>query len=232
VTVSVAETPIGRNGIINSVRRISGNVVPGWRMVHPESQFIAGYVAALDSNSLAIVADNTTTKVLGLYNCHKTVNFYVPVQDEEGIFTGAGSYIALTYAYVKTSTVRVYDSTGVTLYIEDTDYTVDYTHGLIIHKASGSIGTTDLILIDYTYHDPNITGLDQTIGSGAASVIEGNGEIATLAYETNAAWTVNAVIRVSANGLPTTSGTGTAFGFVTKQPTAGNPELQFQMRLE
>lgn len=229
---NVAETPIGRNGIINSVRRISGNVVPGWRIIHPEAQFIAGYIAALDSSGLTIVADETTTNVLGLFNCHKTINFYVPVQAEEGVFTGEGSYIALTYAYIKTNTVRVYNATGTILYTEDTDYTMNYTHGLVTQIATGSIGITDLVLIDYTYHDPNITGLDQTIGSGAASVIEGNGEIATLAYETNAAWTVNAIVRVSTNGIPTTSGTGSSFGFVTKQPTAGNPELQMQLRLE
>lgn len=229
---NVAETPIGRNGIINSVRRISGNVVPGWRMIHPEAQFIAGYIAALDGNGLAIVADENTVNILGLFNCHKTINFYVPVQAEEGVFTGEGSYIALTFAYIKENTVRVYDSTGTTLYTEDVDYTVNYTHGLITQIAAGDIGTTELVLIDYTYHDPNITGLDQTIGSGAASVIEGNGEIATLAYETNAAWTVNAIVRVSTNGIPTTTGSGRAFGFVTRQPTAGNPELQMQIRLE
>lgn len=222
--------PIGRNGIVNSVRRITGNVVPGWRAVDPETTFIAGYIATLNSQGKATVANDSSENVLGLFNCHKTLNFYVPVEAEEGSFTGVGSYIALEKAYVKESSERITNSDGSILYVRDTDYTMNYTNGLIVHTSTGSIGSNDTIIIDYRYKDPNVTGLDQTL-SGFCSVIEGEGEIATLVYETNAAWRVNVDVRVSENGMPTIGGNGIKLGFVTKPPTAGNLELHFQMRL-
>jgi len=222
--------PVGRHGIVNSVRRITGNVVPGWRAVDPESQFIAGYIAALNDQGKVTVADADSENLLGLFNCHKTLNFYVPVEGEEGTFTGVGSYIAITNAYIKENYERVLSADRETLYVRDTDYTMNYTNGLITHTSTGSIGSTDTILLNYTYRDPNVSGLDQTL-SGFCSIIEGDGEVATLVYDTSAAWRVNVDLRVGVDGIPTTSGEGKKLGFVTKPPTAGDPELHFQMRL-
>jgi len=223
--------PIGRNGIVNSVRKLSGNIVTGWRDVSSSASFIAGYAATL-SSGVVTVADNTASqKIIGLFNCHKTTSFYRPIINESGTFTGAGTTITLDHANLQSGSVRVTNSAGTTTYTLTTDYTVNTTNGIITQTSTGSIGTTDTVLIDYRYQDPNLSGMDQTLGSGKAAIIEGVGEIATLVYETDAAWAENADVTVSANGLPTIGGTGTVIGFVTKVPSADDPELHFQMRL-
>lgn len=223
--------PIGRNGIVNSVRKLSGNVVTGWRDVSSSASFIAGYVATLSSGVVTVADDTADLKIVGLFNCHKTTSFYRPVIDEEGTFTGAASSITLDHSNLKSGSVRVTNSAGTTTYTLTTDYTVNTTNGIITQTSTGSIGTTDTVKIDYLYADPNLSGIDQTLGSGKASIIEGIGEISTLVYETNAAWAENAAVTVSANGLPTIGGTGSTIGFVTKVPTSDDPELHFQMRL-
>jgi len=222
--------PLGRNGIVNSVRKLSGNIVPGWRDVDSSADFIAGMVAALSGGKL-VVADASTQHFIGLFNCHKTTSFYRPIVDEEVTFTGAASSIALDNAYVKSNaTTKVTNSTGLTTYTYTTAYTLNLTNGLIIQTSTGSIGTTATVLVSYLYKDINLTGVDQTLGSGKASTIEGNGEIATQVYDTSAAWAENAHVTVSALGLPTIGGSY-VIGFVTKVPTASDPELHFQMRL-
>lgn len=224
--------PIGRRGIVNVIRKMSGNIITGWRPVDSAAEFIQGYVATLDGTTgKAKVADNTASlKIIGLFNCHKTTSFYRPVVDESVTFTGALSTVNLAHANIKSAAcVKVTSSDGGTTYTLTTHYTVNTTNGTLTHVSG--IGNTDTVLVDYLYQDPNLAGLDQTLGSGNASIVEGHGEIATLAYETNAAWALNADVTVSANGLPTIGGTGTVIGFVTKVPSASDPELHFQMRL-
>jgi hypothetical protein len=222
--------PIGRNGIVNSVRKLSGNIVPGWRDVDSSADFIAGMVAALSSGKL-VVADASTQHFIGLFNCHKTTSFYRPAVNESVTFTGAASSIALSNAYVKSNaTTKVTNSAGTVTYDLTDDYTLNLTNGLIIQTSTGSIGATATVLVTYLYKDINLTGVDQTLGSGKASTIEGNGEIATQVYDTSAAWAENAHVTVSALGLPTIGGSN-IIGFVTKVPTASDPELHFQMRL-
>jgi len=223
--------PIGRNGIVNSVRKLSGNIITGWRDVASAANFIAGYIATLDSDGNASVADDSSTQILGIFFCHKTTSFYRPVVDESITFTGSASTVSLANANLQSGSIRVTDSAG-SAYTITTDFTVNTTNGTITHAGGGSsIGATETVLVDYRYQDPNLAGLDQTLGSGRASIIEGSGEIATLVYETNAAWAINADVAVSANGLPTVGGGGAVIGFVTKVPTSSDPELQFQMRM-
>jgi hypothetical protein len=222
--------PIGRNGIVNSVRKLSGNIITGWRNVASAANFIAGYIATLDSDGNAVVADDSSTQILGLFFCHKTTSFYRPIVDEEATFTGSGTTVTLAHANLQSGSVRVTDSAG-TAYTVTTDYTVNNTNGTITHVGGGGIGVTETVLVDYRYQDPNLAGLDQTLGSGRAAIVEGTGEIATLVYETNAAWALNTDVTVSANGLPTIGGGGQVIGFVTKVPTSSDPELQFQMRM-
>ncbi len=228
--------PIGRNGIVNSVRKLSGNIVTGWRPVDLSASFIAGYVACLDSSGNLVVADSTSSryisgKILGLFNCHKTTSFYRPISGELVTFTGAGSVVNLAHANLQASEYRVYNTSTGTAYSDSTDYTISTTNGTLTLAGGTTIGTTETVGVNYRYLDPNLSGIDQTLGSGCASVIEGNGEIATLCYEINVAWAINTAVTVSSNGLPTIGGSGQAIGFVTKVPTASNPELQFQMRL-
>lgn len=228
--MSTVLPPIGRNGIVNSVRKLSGHIITGWRDVDSAANFISGYIATLNSSGNAVVADDSSTQILGLFFCHKTTSFYRPVVDESITFTGADSAITLANANLQSGSIRVTDSDG-SAYTITTDYLINTTNGILTQVGGGGIGTTETVLVDYRYQDPNLAGLDQTLGSGRASVIEGSGEIATLAYETNAAWALNTDVTVSANGLPTIGGGGAVIGFVTKVPTANDPELQFQMRM-
>lgn len=226
--------PIGRSGIRRSVRKLSGNIVPGWRAVDPTTEFIAGMVATISSGKVTLADDTGGLKIIGLFNCHKTSSFYRPVIDEAVVGGGDGVDVALENANLQSGSVKVTKSDGVTVLTGGgDDYTVNLTNGLIKLHAGGSnsLVGTETVLVDYRYKDPNHAGLDMTLGSGKASIIEGTGEIATLVYETNAAWAENAAVAVSANGMPTIGGSGAVIGFVTKVPTAEDPELHFQMRL-
>jgi len=226
--------PIGRSGIIRAARKLSGNIVPGWRDVDPTTEFIQGMIATLSGGKVTLADDTADTKIIGLFNCHKTSSFYRPVIDEVVVGGGDGEDVALNNVILQSGSVKVTKSDGTTVLTGGgDDYTVNLIHGLIKLHAGGSnsLTGTETVLVDYRYKDPNHAGLDMTLGSGKASTIEGVGEIATLVYETDAAWAENAAVTVSANGMPTIGGTGTKIGFVTKVPTAEDPELHFQMRL-
>ena len=230
---------IGRNGLVNSVRRLNGLNNPGYRLVDSTADFIAGMVANLeadsDGNPVLTVANATDTALIGLFFCHKTTNFYRPIVDESQTFGTSPNtswIIYLDHASLKSSSVKVTDSTGVTTYTLTTDYTVNTTNGVITRTSTGSIGATDTVLVTYSYEDTSLTGIDQTLGSGMAATLEDPGEVATLVYDTSKAYTLMGSIYSDANGyLTSTNGGGTAVGKVTKVPTAENPELHFKLSI-
>ena len=82
---------IGRNGLVNSVRRLTGLNNPGFRAVDPTANFVAGMVAKLEADSngnpVLKVADANDTNLIGLFYCHKTTNFYRPIVDESQTFS-------------------------------------------------------------------------------------------------------------------------------------------------
>ena len=230
---------IGRNGLINSVRRLHGLNNPGYRAVFATADFIAGMVAKLeadsDGNPVLKVANATDTALIGLFFCHKTTNFYRPITDESktyGTSPNTAWALYLNHATLKSGSVKVTDSLGTTTYAITTDYTVNTTNGIITRTSTGSIGATDTVLISYMYEDPTLTGLDQTMGSGLAATLEDPGEVATLVYDTSKAYALMGDLYSDANGyLTSTDGGGTAVGKVTKVPTAENPELHFKLSI-
>jgi len=227
---------IGRNGLVNSIRRLNGFNNPGYRAVDSSASFIAGMVANLEADSsgnpVLTVANATDDQIIGLFFCHKTTNFYRPIVAEAQTYGTSPntSWIAyLNHANLKSSSVKVANAAG-SAYTVTTDYTVNTTNGTITRTSTGSIGATDTIYVTYLYTDPNLTGIDETLGSGAAATLEDRGEAATLVYDTSVAYTLMGSLYANAEGyLTSTNGGGSVVGKVTKVPSAENPELHFKL---
>ena len=88
--MSVILPSMGRNGIVNLVRKLSGAVVTGWRDIDPSSEFVAGQIAKLtESNGRTLVTvciEATADKPIGILFSHKTLSFYKPVVEESQTF--------------------------------------------------------------------------------------------------------------------------------------------------
>jgi len=229
---------IGRNGLVNSVRRLSGLNNPGYRDVDSSADFIAGMVANLEADSngnpVLTVGNATDTALIGIFFCHKTTSFYRPITDEAQTFgtsPNSSTVVYLSHANVKSSSYKVTDGDSTT-YTETTDYTVNTTNGTVTRTSTGSIGSTDTIYVTYSYQDPDLTGIDQTLGSGMAATLEDAGEIATLVYDTSVAYTLMGSLYCNASGyLTSTNGGGSVVGKVTKVPTSSDPELRYKLSL-
>ena len=230
---------IGRNGLVNSVRRIAGLSNPGFRAVDPTISFVAGTVATLaaDTNGnpvLQVADDTTSTGIIGLFYCHKTTSFYRPICDESQTFAAAPNTafaVYLNFANIKSGYTKVYNYTRSLTCALSTDFTVNTTNGVITRTSTGNIQAGNTILVTYFYTDPDLTGIDQTLGSGMAATIEDVGDVATLVYDTSKAYTVMCKLYVNADGYITStqSSGNVVVGYCTKPPTSDNPELWFKM---
>lgn len=226
---------IGRNGLVNSVRRLSGLTNPGYRKVGSSEAFIAGNVANLeadsDGNPVLTTANATDTAIIGIFYCHKTTNFYRPIIAESQTFgtsPNTSSVIYLDHANIKASSYKVTTPAGVA-WTETTHYIMNTTNGAITRTSTG-IGASDTVLVTYLYEDPDLTGVDQTVGSGCAATLEENGEIATLVYDPSKTYTLMGSLYSNATGyLTSANGGGSVVGKVTKLPTAEDPELHFKL---
>ena len=79
--MAVLQNDLGMNGLVNSVRRLEGFYGnPGYRKVDPATSFIAGNVAKLaadgDGNPVLQIAGASSTGLIGIFYCHKTIYFY------------------------------------------------------------------------------------------------------------------------------------------------------------
>jgi len=226
---------LGMNGLVNSVRRLTGGNNPGFRDVDPAASFVAGCVAMLATNSngkpvLQTAIANTTTALIGLFYCHKTISFYVPVVDEAqtfGTFPNTSTILYLNHANVKTGSVVITSGGAV---VSSGGWTLTSTNGYITKGSTG----TGTWLISYLYADPNLVGIDQTLGSGKAATLEDQCEVATLVYATGSStpYTLNCNLYSNAEGYITaTPGGGSVVGRCTKTPTADDPELHFKLKI-
>lgn len=231
----MALAPIGRSGIPNTAKKRSGFIKTGSRLVDVDADFMQGHIAEFGTDGELETATATSTKIVGIFNCHKATMFYKPVINEVVVFTGAASAITMSNTYLRAGYIVVTDSTGVTAYTETTDYTVNDTTGVITQVAGGSIGTTDSVLVSYLYQDRNLSALDQTIKSKKASVMEGTGEVGLLIYDitkfnaNSTPFAIGTKITADTNGLASTGGSAAYLGYVTALPTATDPTLYVQM---
>lgn len=95
------------------------------------------------------------------------MSFYVPYA-ENITFTGADTTKSLSYGPIESGSVIVVDEsigdTPVDCYVEDTDYSIDYTAGTITHDSGGSIGATDTVRVSYNaYPQMVLTHVDNLI---------------------------------------------------------------------
>jgi len=237
---------LGRNGVVNLARKISGSVLTGFRQVDPNATFVVGQIAKLaadaNGNPVATVCTHTATDIpVGIFWSHKTTSFYVPVVDEPITFTGSGSTVALKHANLK-GTAGSYIRLSITANggVDETyttDYTANYVNGTITHAGGGTVGATATVYVSYLYKDPNQSGIDTTLGAGKVVLLEDKGEIATRVYDSKAVFALtgdNGIIVVSPDGIPTTKtiqATAPIIGKVTKVPTASDPELCFKFSI-
>jgi hypothetical protein len=225
--------PIGRNGLVNSVRKLSGGEVPGWKSVDPSADFIAGMVCKLGTLNGKVVlqaVSGTDDKPVGLFFCHKTTSFYVPMVEYKDA-PDAGETILLSKANLLNGSVAVLNTSTGTAYTVTTNYTVSLTNGVITNV---NIAKGTALTIQYRYTDPNLTGIDQTLGSGNASYLSDPCEVATLVYDTTRSYSVGDTLYVTTGALVTNNNSGTTtatIGTVTKPPTASDPELYFRLRI-
>ena len=232
---------LGRSGIVNSVRKLSGYDVPGYRDVDSTCEFIAGQVATLAANSTTGNPELTlltgTAYPIGIFFCHKATNFYEIVRYEVVTVPAIGANATLKHANLKNLSYRAYysnaagTSTGATL-TYTTNYTINDTNGLF-HNVNISVASPVYVVISYLYNDTTISGIDQTLGSGKASYLSDPCEIATLVYDTTSstAYTLGCTLYSSTTGYITATSNGTAIGTCTKIPTNTDPELWARIRI-
>jgi hypothetical protein len=146
----------------------------------------------------------------------------------------------LKYANIVSNSVRVTDVAGTTVYVEGTDYTINYTNGTIARIGPGSIPDGATVIVRYRY---NILASelarmpqrfervpDATLGSGTITVAEGPAEIYTDQYDTSVGYSVNAALYANADGRITTTSGGPQIGKVIAPPTLGYALLGFALK--
>ena len=159
---------LGRLGAQGMIRVLSGVITTAYRDVDSNAEFTAGTVVkfAADSNGVAVVTPVTAKAdaVLGIAYQDKATAFYIPVV-EEVVTIDSSKKINLEHVYVDAASILVAGK------VITTDYTItDATKG-ILTSVTGAAG--DKVTVSYRYKDINKSAIDQTIGSGKVSVIEG-----------------------------------------------------------
>lgn len=217
---------LGRLGAQGMIKVISGVITTAYRDVDADAEFTAGTVVkiASDSKGNAIVTPVTATgdAALGIAYQDKATAFYIPVVSEV-VTIAADKTISLANVYVDAASILVAGK------VITTDYLItDATKG-ILTSVTGTAGGK--VTVSYRFKDINKASIDQTIGSGKISVIEGKGEISTLIYDTATAFTLGGNVYFTAAGIPTAKTGTTVIGTVTKVPTADSAELNIKVTL-
>jgi hypothetical protein len=236
---------LGRGGIINSVRKLSGYDVPGWRAVDSTTEFIAGQVATLAANSTTgapelTLCNGSSAKPVGIFFCHKATNFYKVVTNEVVLMPAIGSTANLKYSNLKSASYKVVycnaagTSTGATL-TDTTNYSIAIVNG-VLTNVNVSVVTPVYVAVSYLYNDTSVSGIDQTLGSGKAAYLSDPCEIATLVYDTasTSAYTLGGIAYVSTTGYISATaagGSNYAIGTFTKLPTNEDPEVWVRVRI-
>jgi hypothetical protein len=228
---------IGRNGVRDAVQNMGGMQLTGWRDIDVAAVFVAGQLAKLgtDANGKVCVqpVSAVTDAPIGVFVTSNTTTFYRPESAEAHVIgedIDAPNSIALKKPYVKGASYVVRDALTGVAYVEGAaaDYTINVINGVITNVA---IPNATAILVSYHYKDVNLSGINQVLGSGKAALLEQVGAVATLMYDPTAAWTLNAAVKFTADGLFTVGGASATIGRVTKAPTFDDPAIHVLLDL-
>ena len=143
--------------------------------VDPTEDFEAGVVLQLDPTTGQLIRSDGTAP-LGLADGYKSDSYHRKVINEHVVLT-AEDAIPLAHANLTADAVKVTDVTGVTEYLENTDYLVNDINGTIARLAGQAIGDGDEVLVSSEYlltvaewRASCPIGNDDTIGSGQCAV--------------------------------------------------------------
>lgn len=160
---------------------------------------------------------------------------------EKEIVTLSGTDpVPLSHANIVSGSVRVTNVEETTVYVENTDYVINYTNGTIARIGTGGISDGQRVTVTYRYNIPASEMVyqpqrferipDATLGSQMITVITGEAIIYTDQFETAAGYTVNASLYASNNGRITSVANGPVIGKVISPPTVGYPFLGFELK--
>ena len=224
------------------LKRSKINTNLGHYVANASTSFRAGMLVQLNSSQEIVICDGT--EPFGFAKYTKANTLYANVVAER-IQLNATTATNLAHANLwvpgATGGVRVTDDTGVTVYTETTDYTVNYTNGQVTRVALGAIGDGDYVRVDYQYQVTenelkfegrnfwNFTD-DVTIQGDKITVINDWSIIFTTQYDPSQTYAVNDALTAGTSGatksgLVTKGGAGAFIGNVYQVPTADDPFL-------
>lgn len=228
----------------------------GTLLAAPTASWEAGQVAKIGATGVD-VAGTTDTPLGILANNHKdaiTRAIYAeahgPVDYAEA--GGATRSVSLAHTNLVTASYAVY--AGSTLLVENTDYTINTSTGIITAVASGKLDSVNgtytnggMITVNYRYlltvaeksgfldvggqivGGPGIdNNFDDVLPTGQTTVLLSGNVVFTDQFDTSAAWTTPGVkVYADSNGrlTPTQTGSQEAVGIVISVPTANSPWL-------
>jgi hypothetical protein len=214
------------------------------------TDYRAGMVAArVATTGLVVPSDGTDTQLppIGILGEDKlTTAVQQTTQQNEQVTLTSGVAVALAHDAVVANSQFVEVASDGTDLTEATDYTFADAAGTITSQGTQADGTVVYVTYTYQLNDQdekdfrgvNYKGaLDDTEGSGKATVWKGYGEYETDQFDTAIAYAVNDKLEVTNGshgmgaGFISKSGTSNTgdiiIGRVTKVPTASDPWLGF-----
>lgn len=209
----------------------------GTDIVDPSSWFEEGMVLAWSAAGWARSLDADAEALRGISGSNKLPVLTGVVIDEPVVFTNdPGEIITLKKANLIADSVKVIGISS-TLYVEDTNYTVDEIHGTLTNAQPANT-IDEACYVCYTYWRtptemeeevgmPLSNSIDETVGAGKVVVFQGQMRIATTCYDTALTYAVNEALYDNGNGLLTNdlSADRAMLGRVFAVPTAGDVYL-------
>lgn len=206
--------------------------------VDVEATFEAGMVATLTTSptgegTVATLAGSGNVPLGIFWNSKSTI--FVKTSIETASFPSGKLSVELAHEHIVSGTVRVTSADGGTVYTEGTDYTIDYTKGIITRVAGGNIPDGATVIVTYRYDVPQrdlqFYGVgydripDDTIGSGKITVVEGYSQLYIDVFDTLTSYSLGDALGANASGILTNQSPTYAFAKVISVPTANDPWL-------
>jgi len=212
--------------------------------VDPVAEFSAGQFVKLGADGKVTAVTAVTDRPIGIAKWNKLsgVSMAVPVINEIVVLSGT-TPSNLAHGSLESGSVRVTSYDGATVYVEGTDYTVNYVNGQVARIDTGSIPDGATVLVSYRYYATDVeldqlygrnwmNTLDDTMHVGKITVIQDFAVVYTDQYDTTVGYTVGGDLYITANGRVTSNnagGSATKVGICVKVPTVDDPFLGIQI---